>query len=177
MLREVKNPVEPGSLHGADASDGSRQPKENRTAMMRSLLVFAALAAGATAVVAQSDPIATRKALMKEVGAATRAGSQMTKGETPFELPKAQEVLKVYAGAADRMHTFFPDTAKTGGDTSASPKIWESQGEFRKRFDDWAVDIKKAAADTKDLDSFKAAFGTVTRACGGCHETYRIKKS
>ncbi len=36
--------------------------------------------------------------------------------------------------------------------------------------------IKKAAAQTKDLDSFKDAFGTVTKACGSCHETYRVKK-
>jgi cytochrome c556 len=29
----------------------------------------------------------------------------------------------------------------------------------------------------KDLDSLKAALGAVGKDCGGCHETYRIKKS
>ena len=145
--------------------------------MMRMMIVSAALAIGATAVLAQASPIAQRKETMKGVGAATAAGNRMMKGEAPFDLAKAKEILQTYAGAADRMHTYFPENSKTGGETTASPKIWESQAEFRKRFDDWAADIKKASAQTKDFDTFKEAFGTVTKACGGCHETFRIKKS
>ncbi len=114
---------------------------------------------------------------MKGVGDATKIGSAMAKGEAPFDAAKAKEVLQVYATAADKMHTYFPENSKTGGETTAAPKIWESQAEFRKRFDDWAVDIKAASAKTGDLDSFKAAFGTVTKACGGCHETFRVKKN
>ena len=145
--------------------------------MIRVIAVTAALAVGMTAAAAQNNPIAQRKETMKGVGAATAAGNRMVKGEAPFELAKAKEILQTYANAADRMHTYFPDNSKSGGETTAAPRIWESQADFRKRFDDWAGDIKKAAAQTKDLDSFKAAFGTVTKACGGCHETYRIKKS
>jgi cytochrome c556 len=145
--------------------------------MIRSILVGAALAIGATAVLAQGDVIAQRRDIMKSNGAATRTGNQMVKGEIPFDLAKAKEILQTYAQAADKMHTYFPDNSKTGGETTASPRIWENQAEFRKRFDDWAADIKKASAQTKDLDSFKEAFGTVTKACGGCHETFRIKKS
>ena len=145
--------------------------------MIRSLLVTSALLIGVSAVVAQEDAISSRKALMKSVGAATAVGNRMAKGEAPFELDKAQDILKTYATAADRMHTYFPENAKTGGETTAAPKIWESQADFRKRFDDWAADIKKAASNTKDLDTFKAEFGTVTRACSGCHETYRIRRS
>ena len=145
--------------------------------MIRTVLLVAALAIGATAVIAQSDPIAERRNTMKGVGAATRTGNQMTKGEIPFDLAKAKEVLQVYANAADKMHTYFPETSKTGGDTTAGPKIWENQAEFRARFDAWAKDIQQAAASTTDLESFKAAFGNVTKACNACHETYRIKKS
>ena len=145
--------------------------------MLRTILVTAAFALGATAVLAQGDPIATRKETMKGVGAATRTGTQMTKGEIPFDAAKAKEILRVYANAADKMHTYFPENSNTGGETTAAPKIWESQAEFRKRFDDWSADIKKASAQTDDLESFKTAFGTVTKACGGCHETFRIKKN
>ena len=144
--------------------------------MMRTMIVSAALAIGVTAVMAQTNPIAQRKETMKGVGAATQAGNRMVKGEAPFDLAKAKEILQTYAEAADKVHTYFPENSKTGGDTTASPRIWESQAEFRKRFDDWAADIKKASAQTKDLDSFKEAFGTVTKACGGCHETFRVKK-
>ncbi len=144
--------------------------------MIRLVVVSVALAIGASVVLAQGDPIAQRRATMKGVGDATRAGNQMVKGEVPFDAAKAKDILQTYAKAADTMHTYFPDTSKTGGETTASPKIWESQAEFRKRFDDWAADIKKASAQTQDLDSFMDAFGTVTKACGGCHETFRIKK-
>jgi cytochrome c556 len=145
--------------------------------MLRTILVSAAFAIGATAVMAQGDPIATRKQTMKGVGDATKIGSAMAKGEAPFDAAKAREILQVYAAAADKMHAYFPENSKTGGETTAAPKIWESQAEFRKRFDDWAADIKTASAHTNNLDSFKTAFGTLTKACGGCHETFRIKKN
>jgi cytochrome c556 len=145
--------------------------------MLRTILVTAALAIGATAVMAQGDPIATRKETMKGVGAATRTGNQMAKGEIPFDAAKAKEIMQVYANAADKMHNYFPENSKTGGETTAAPTIWENQAAFRKRFDDWAADIKTASAQTNDLDSFKTAFGNVTKACGGCHETFRIKKN
>ena len=136
---------------------------------------MAALVAVTGVVVAQSDPIATRKNIMKGVGAATRVGTQMAKGDAPFDLAKAQEVLKTYAVAADTAHNHFPESSKSGGETTAAPAIWQNQADFRGKFDAWAADIKQAAAQTKDLDSFKAAFGNVTKACGACHNTYRIK--
>lgn len=143
--------------------------------MLRSILAIAALAAATGAVLAQSDPIASRREVMKGVGAATRAGTQMVKGEAPFDLAKAQEVLKTYATAADGFHNYFPASAKTGGQTTAAPAIWENEADFRARFDAWAKDIRAASAQTKDLESFRAAFGTVTKACASCHNTYRIK--
>jgi cytochrome c556 len=145
--------------------------------MIRStILATVAFGLGLTVALAQGDPIAQRRETMKGVGAATRVGTQMSKGEIPFDAAKAKEVLRVYADAADRMHNYFPETSKAGGETTAGPKIWEDQAGFRKRFDDWAADIKTASAQTNDLDTFKVAFGNVTKACGGCHETYRIKK-
>jgi cytochrome c556 len=144
--------------------------------MVRTILVGAALAIGVTAAVAQTNVIETRRNTMKGVGAATRIGNQMSKGEIPFDAAKAKEVLATYAKAADVMHTYFPDTSKTGGETTASPKIWESQAEFRKRFDDWGAEIKKVSASADDLASFRTAFSTVTQACNGCHETFRVKR-
>ncbi len=145
--------------------------------MVRSFLVVASLLVVGTAAVAQTDVIAERKGIMRGNGAAARTGTQIVRGEAPFDAAKAKEILQLYANAADKMHNYFPENSKTGGETTASPKIWESQAEFRKRFDDWAAEIKKASAQTNDLESFKAAFGNLTKACGGCHETFRIKKS
>ena len=96
--------------------------------MVRTILVGAALVIGVTAAVAQSNVIETRRNTMKGVGAATRIGTQMSKGEIPFDAAKAKEVLATYAKAADVMHTYFPDNSKTGGETTASPKIWGKPG-------------------------------------------------
>lgn len=143
--------------------------------MLRPLLTIAALAVATTAVIAQSDPIEQRRALMKAVGGQTAIGTRMANGREPFDAAKAKEVLRVYAEAADKGHTYFPETSKTGGGTTAAPKIWETQADFRARFDAWAVEIKAASDSVATLDAFKASFGTVTKACASCHQAYRIQ--
>ncbi len=145
--------------------------------MIRTIIVSAALAIGVTAVLAQTDPIAARKELMKANGQASRLGQQMIKGEVPFDPAKAKQILDTFAKTAATAHQYFPENSKTGGNTEALPSIWENQAEFRKRFDDWAADIKRVSNQTNDLASFKEAFGAVTKACGGCHEKFRMKKS
>jgi len=145
--------------------------------IVRLALAMTVAAVAATAVVAQSDPIAARKAVMKTTGQQTAIGAKMVKGEEPFDLNKAKTVFATYQDTAAKMPALFPDTAKSGGESTASPKIWESNADFKARFAKFGEDAKAAGASVKDLDGFKAAFGAVTKNCGGCHETYRIKKS
>jgi len=147
--------------------------------MNRTVLAVATVAAavlGVTAVVAQ-DVIAERKAIMKTNGEQARIGGQMVRGEAPYDNAKAQAVLVAYTQAADKMPALFPDNSKTGGDTAADPKIWQNKADFDAKFKKFGDDAKAAQAAAKDLDSFKAAYANVMRNCGGCHETYRIKKS
>jgi cytochrome c556 len=143
--------------------------------MLRTVLVTGTLVIGMVAALAQTDPIGERRNLMKAVGSATRTGSQMAKGEIPFDAAKAKEILQIYAQAADKTHSFFPETSKTGGGTTAAPKIWESQADFRARFDAWAKDIQAASASTNSLESFRASFTGLTRACSTCHQAYRVQ--
>ena len=145
--------------------------------MVRTVLAVAAIAIGVTAVAAQSDPIAARKEVMKGVGAVTKTGGQMAKGEIPYDQTKAQEVFTTYVNASAKMPTLFPDNSKTGGDTAALPAIWSGMDDFKAKFAKFGADAKAAQGSVKDLDSFKASFGAVTKNCGGCHETYRAKKS
>ena len=145
--------------------------------MIRTVLAVAAIAIGVTALAAQSDPIATRKALMKEVGAQTKTGGGMAKGEVPYDQTKAQTILATYVDASAKMPGLFPENSKTGGDTAALPAIWTNMGDVKAKFDKFGAEAKAAQSSVKDLDSFKAAFGGVTKNCGGCHETYRAKKS
>lgn len=144
--------------------------------MLRALTAASVLVLGLTVVVAaQEDPIAARKNLMKGVGGATRTGGQMAKNEIPFDLAKAREVLQAYAVAAERVPTLYPENAKTGGETSASPAIWERNAEFRAQFAAWARDIETAKDKVKDAETFRAEFGTLTKACGSCHQTFRMR--
>ena len=145
--------------------------------MIRTVLAVSAIAIGITVVAAQSDPIATRKATMKEVGAQTKTGSGMAKGEIPYDQGKAQGVFAAYVKAATDLPTLFPETSKTGGDTAALPAVWANKADFDAKAAKFAADAKQAQTGVKDLDTFKASFSAVTKNCGGCHETYRAKKS
>ncbi len=143
--------------------------------MLRSVFVVVGLAVGASAVLAQANSISERRDTMKAVGAATRDGAAMAKGEAPFDAAKAQAVFKTYGDAAKKMPGFYPESAKTGGETTAAPKIWEDQAGFKAAFAKFEADAAKGATAT-DLAGFKTAFGDATKNCGACHEVYRIKK-
>jgi cytochrome c556 len=143
-----------------------------RTAVCAVLAV--ALSAGA--VIAQSKAIAERKEVMKGVGAAAKQGAAMARGSAPYDNAKAVEVFVVYANAAAKMPTLFPDDSKTGGDTTAAPKIWEDMAGFKAAMAKWGSDAKAAQTSVKDIDTFKTAFGEAGKQCGACHEVYRIKK-
>lgn len=145
--------------------------------MNRTVLAVAAIAIGVTAVAAQSDPIAARKAVMKENGTQTKAGVAMAKGEAPYDQAKAQAIFANYVDVSQKMPALFPPTSKTGGDTAALPAIWDNKADFDARFAKFGAEAKQAQGSVKDLDTFKAAFSGLTKNCGGCHETYRAKKS
>ena len=145
--------------------------------MNRTVLAVAAIAIGVTAVGAQSDPIAARKELMKGIGAQTKTGGGMAKGEVPYDQTKAQAIFASYVDVAAKAPNLFPPTSKTGGDTAALPAIWENKADFEARFAKFSADAKEAQGSVKDLDTFKATFSAITKNCGGCHEMYRAKKS
>jgi uncharacterized caspase-like protein/cytochrome c556 len=124
-----------------------------------------------------ADPIATRKALMRSMGAATKTGGQMVRGDAPYDQTKAQEILATYIDAADKMPTLFPDNSKSGGETTASARIWQDPNGFKAGFAKLKTEATAANVSVKGIDSFKAWFGGLTKNCGNCHETYRLKKS
>jgi cytochrome c556 len=142
--------------------------------MIRTALAVALLAFGATALVAQSDPIAARKALMKANGDQNKVATEMLEGKRPFNLGDAKKVFLVFVEAGEKAPALFPDSSKTG-DTAALPPIWENKADFNAKLAKFASQAKAAADATKDLDSFKAQITEVRKNCGGCHQTYRKK--
>ena len=141
--------------------------------MIRTVLGVAVLAFGATTLVAQTDPIAARKALMKTNGDQNRVATEMLEGKRPFNLDEAKKVFVVFAEAGEKAPALFPDNSKTGGDTAALPPIWENKADFNAKLARFASESKAAGDATKDLDTFKVQITEVRKNCGGCHQTYR----
>lgn len=148
--------------------------------MIRKLLVaYAVLMFGITIAAAQScqNTIDIRQELMKKSAAAGKVGAAMIKGEAPFDLEKAKEILATFAEDASKMPTLFPECSKVGEHTSTAPAVWDNADEFKAAMAKFAADVKTAQDNTKDLDTFKASFQAIGKDCGGCHEKFRLKKS
>ena len=145
--------------------------------MITRIALAAVVAAfAATAVVAQGDPIAARKGMMKANGQSAGQGAKFMKGEEPFDLAKAQAIFASYQKAAADFGKLFPDNSKSG-DTAALPAVWENKADFDAKLVKFGADAKDAAAKVKDEATFKAVFPEVQKNCGGCHGTYRKKAS
>ena len=144
--------------------------------MMRWAAIALGVVTVATTVVAQTDVIAERKGIMRGNGAAARTGTQMIRGEVPFDAAKAREVFAGIQGGMTRFPNLFPETSKTGGETRAAPKIWEDMPGFRAAAAKIVQDATAAAASSTDLASFQANFQRVTANCDSCHQSYRISR-
>jgi cytochrome c556 len=150
--------------------------------MLRALLPATAIAAALLVLppsAAQSqnlEPIKERKALLKEMGKATKDPGAMLKQEVPFDLAAVKAALAAYKANAPKIAKLFPDDARTGGETEALPAIWENKDDFTKRFDKLVADATAAEGKITDEFSFQEEFPKVVGNCGGCHKQYREKK-
>ncbi|MBL4646104.1 MAG: cytochrome c [Rhizobiales bacterium] len=147
---------------------------------MKKILILALTAGVAVAsgmATAADDPIAARKALMKSVGASVGVSVKMMKGEAPYDARVAMLAMRTINAASIGFGEMFPAGSETGGETTASPKIWSDMGGFSAKLAKFQADSAAAmAAPAADLDGFKAQFGQVAGNCKGCHTEYRVPK-
>jgi cytochrome c556 len=146
-----------------------------RTAGAALAAIFAVL--GAAAVVAQTDPIAARMALMKGNNDNAIVVVQMVKGQSAFDARKVDAAFAQWAETAQKLPGLFPDNSKTGQKTRAAPKIWMTKADF----DAKAAEFAKVVAGNRDkakasLDGLRAAVPVVADACDNCHKDYRLAK-
>ena len=127
--------------------------------------------------VAGDDAIATRQALMKAVGSAAKVSAGMIRGQMEFNANTADLALRTLYVVATTYPSYFPEGSESGGDSEASPKIWEDAAGFKAATDKFEADALAAIGGAKDADSFKAAFGKVAANCKSCHESYRVMKN
>ena len=143
----------------------------------RFVLASLAVAFATTAVIAQSDPIAARKALMKGNDDGARVAVGMMRGREPFDPAKVDAAFAQWAETAQKLPGLFPDNSKTGGNTRASLKVWQNKADF----DTKAAEFGKAVADNRakakeSLDGLKAAIPVIGKTCDNCHADYRLSQ-
>ena len=147
--------------------------------MIRTVVVVGTLLLGVGAVMAQQDVVNQTQTVMKANGKNAGALAAMVKGEKPYDQAAVDTALNQFDETAKKLPTLFPASTKglkPDGDYSASSKIWEDKAGFDEHIASFAKAVTEAKAQIKDLDTLKAAFPVVGKQCGGCHETYRVKK-
>lgn len=140
--------------------------------MIRMIFALVAIAIGATAVIAQSDPLATRKGLMKKNNQHAKAVSAMVKGEAPFDAAAVNAAYDQWADTAAQLPKLFPDNSK-GGETRALPKIWTDRAGFDAKIAAFSKAVAAGKPKSKDLEGLKASYSAVSNTCNDCHEHYR----
>lgn len=148
--------------------------------MRQPALAIAALAsfAAVASVHAAPDYPADRQAMMKNNGAATGAAAAMVKGEAPFDARVAALSVHVMNTAANGFGAMFPEGSESGAETEAKPEIWSDREGFEAALEKFRADTAAYLQNPAgDLDSFKVAFGEITKNCGACHEKYRVQKN
>ena len=148
--------------------------------MIRTTLVVGALLLGATAVVAQQDLVKQNQDTMKANAKNLGAMIAMVKGEKPYDQAAVTAGLAQLEETAKKLPTMFPDSIKgmnpSDSKYEVSPKIWEDKAGFKARIDEFAKVVNEAAPKITNLDALKANAPAIGKACGNCHETFRIKK-
>jgi cytochrome c556 len=152
--------------------------------MIRTVIATTVLAVGLVAAFAQSDPIAERKELMTLNGKAFYGDlNRMVRGQAPYDQAKVDAAFDQIISSSKKFTTLYPDSAKPGAKTSASPedkysaspKVWENKADFEAKNADLAKVVSSVRGNVKNLDTLKSAFADVSKACDACHEPYRLR--
>jgi cytochrome c556 len=136
-------------------------------------LVLTAQAQGA------ADTISKRQEAMKGMGGAMRTLTPMVRGEQPWNQGSVVQAATTVNSTAKVIPSVFPaGTGPDAGKTDALPAIWTNNADFAakaKALEDASAQLLQLAQAGNEAGA-KAQFANIGRACGGCHETYRVKK-
>ena len=147
------------------------------------LMTGVALALGvgmATNAVAQAKPdvlVAQRQAAMKLQGKYLGPIGAMMKGAVPYNA----DVVALNATFLENLARMPWDgfqQSTSGEKSDAKPEIYTDMAKFRAAADTLQAETVKlgTAARAKDEAGVKAAFGGVAKACGSCHDAFRVKR-
>jgi len=156
---------------------GVERPNRMETLMRIALLAATTLVLTMSA--AGADIIEERQAIMKERGDIMRVLGPIAQGQQPFDADTVLAALERMNENAlgDTIMDYFPEGTETGGDTRATPAVWEDSATFVEIETVYAANIQTAVdAAPGDLDAFRGVFGPVAAQCGACHERFRTQQ-
>ncbi len=146
--------------------------------MLRTVGFVIAFLLGMVAVAAQQDQVKATQAVMKDNGKNAAALAAIAKGEKPYDQAIVDAAMGQFEETVQKFPTLFPDSTKglkPEGDYSPLPKVWEDRVGFNQQVTSFSKAVSDAKGKIKDVESLKATLPTISKQCGNCHETYRIK--
>jgi cytochrome c556 len=147
--------------------------------MYRTLIASAALAVVTTAVLAQADLVASRKALMGENGKYMyRALPEMLKGAAPYDQAIVDAAFTQMAESAQKLPALFVASTKDvppAGRFSISPKAWDNKADLDAKLANYAKVVAEERPKVKNLEALKESYAAVAKTCDSCHESYRVR--
>jgi cytochrome c556 len=142
-------------------------------------IIAAACAAFAVVLPAKSHDHATgvvkeRMDMMETMAKRMKAIRERIEGKHDLAAIKAD--AEVIASHAPHMVHLFP-AGSTQPPTDARRAIWQNWPDFERKAAALEAESKKLmSADPNNFDAIRAQVLAVSRACGDCHEAYRIKR-
>lgn len=150
---------------------------------MRQFVLVSAAALGLVGVAVAQTPartpaqvIANRQAGYKQINAAMRGVVEQVRASEP-SLPVIRRQAATIARLAPQVSGWFPAGTgpEAGVPTRAKAEIWTSPQAFRNASVNLVVAARQleTAAQGSDIAAIRAAFGSLQRTCGACHDQFR----
>ncbi|MFO1283948.1 MAG: cytochrome c [Burkholderiales bacterium] len=146
--------------------------------VVSALAALAVVGAYAVVVHAQTPDrqIKYRQGILQGMGWHMGVLGSMAKGERPYDAQVAARSAKFVAELAEMPWDGFGPGSDAGAPTKAKPEIWQQRAKFDNYAKEMQAETKKLAdAAGKDLNALKAAVGPTGKACGNCHDDFRMK--
>jgi len=155
-----------------------------RRVLCTTAIIAAVLVSGTTfglSAARAGDPVEQRQEEMKKLGKSIKALVAFTKNQG-VTLAEVGDHAKAIHQASLTLTELFPAGTAVGvGESAAKPEIWSDWAHFQQAAaaltKESATLVQLAAGANTDPVKLRDQIGAVGKACGGCHETYRAKKS
>lgn len=126
-----------------------------------------------------AETVKYRQTMMKAIGAHMGAITMVVKGEVAFGAQHVAANAEGLEASAKLIADAFKEKSGDAGPTAAKANVWTEWQSFADKAKALETESAKLVAIAKkgDMTAIGEQVKAVGGACGGCHETFREKKS